>query len=88
MGVDAHAPSITLVDPETGKGRVTYLCEGRPERAFLPTPGMWFSNQPEEARSGARAAGGAVTTHQAHPHATPGVQQAARRVPARAVPLG
>ncbi len=51
MGIDSHAPSITLVDPETGKGRVTYLCEGRPARAFAPTPGLWFSNQPDEARA-------------------------------------
>ncbi len=51
MGIDATAASITLVDPETGKGRVTYLCEGRPERAFQPTPGLWFSNQSEEVRA-------------------------------------
>ena len=51
MGIDATASSITLVDPETGKGRVTYLCEGRPERAFVPTRGLWFTNQTPEARA-------------------------------------
>lgn len=53
MGIDPTASSITLVDPETGKGRVTYLCEGRPERLFKPTPGLWFSNQSQEARRAA-----------------------------------
>ena len=50
MGIDALAPSITLVNPETGKGRVTYLCEGRPEQLFVPTPGLWFTTQPPEVR--------------------------------------
>jgi hypothetical protein len=50
MGIDALAPSITLVNPDTGKGRVTYLCEGRPERLFVPTPGLWFTTQPQEVR--------------------------------------
>lgn len=54
MGIDPTASSITLTDPETGKGRVTYLCEGRPERAFPPTPGAWFTNQPPEARPSPR----------------------------------
>lgn len=48
MGIDALAPSITLVNPETGKGRVTYLCEGQPAQLFVPTPGLWFSTQPPE----------------------------------------
>jgi len=33
-----------------GKGRITYLCEGVPERPFPPTPGLWFSNQPHEVQ--------------------------------------
>ena len=50
MGIDPTASSVTLLDPETGKGRITYLCEGQPERLFLPTPGLWFSNQSDEVR--------------------------------------
>jgi hypothetical protein len=69
MGIDATAASITLVDPETGKGRVTYLCEGRPERAFQPTPGLWFSNQSEEVR--ARACARAVARCTRVPGAQP-----------------
>lgn len=57
MGIDRLAPTITLTN-DSGKGRVTYLSEERPARAFPPTPGLWFSNQPEQARRGAALAGG------------------------------
>ena len=50
MGIDPTASSVTLLDPDTGKGRITYLCEGQPERLFQPTPGLWFSNQSDEVR--------------------------------------
>ena len=50
MGIDPTASSVTLLDPETGKGRITYLCEGQPARLFTPTPGLWFSNQSDEVR--------------------------------------
>ena len=56
MGIDPTASTVTLLDPETGKGRVTYLCEGQPTRLFQPTPGLWFSNQSDEARAGAASA--------------------------------
>lgn len=41
--------AITLTD-ETGVGRVTFLGEGKPSKMFLPTPGLWFSNQSEQVR--------------------------------------
>jgi hypothetical protein len=56
MGIDPTASTVTLLDPETGKGRVTYLCEGQPTRLFQPTPGLWFSNQSDEVRAGGACA--------------------------------
>jgi hypothetical protein len=61
MGIDPTASTITLLDPETGKGRVTYLCEGQPTRLFQPTPGLWFSNQSDEVRAGSVSACGCAS---------------------------
>ena len=44
----AHTPRA--VSPPQGKGRITYLCAGVPDRPFPPTPGLWFSNQPHEVQ--------------------------------------
>lgn len=48
-----HASARSLLLSTSGRlplPQITYLGEGRPERLFNPTPGMWFTNQSEEVR--------------------------------------
>mmetsp|Transcript_15165 Transcript_15165/g.51893 ORF Transcript_15165/g.51893 Transcript_15165/m.51893 type:complete len:96 (+) Transcript_15165:62-349(+) len=45
--MDPLAPSLTITDKD-GKGRINYIGNLRPDFLFKPTPGMWFTNQPDE----------------------------------------
>lgn len=56
------APRLRPLSPSSparafqGKGRTTYLCEGKPAKTFLPTPGLWFSNQSDAVQDALYAA--------------------------------